>query len=190
MALFGRRRVGDARKGKLWPLTAARARLEEAGIRPGGAAAVCFKPPSSAEYVRAENELQEVLEAAATASGSRIRRRSDEYGYEWLVAENADLEELVRTVHVLGGELAARGFGKQLLAAIFRFEDRGRERPVFWIYGYKREVFWPFVPAGEGQERDNEQELELKRLVERELPVEQDLSRWFAMFDSPLESPL
>ena len=69
------------------------------------------------------------------------------------------------------------------LAAMFRFEgERGR---VYWIYGYKRGTFWPFVPTGE-QQRDNAQELELKANLEGELPVEQDVSMWFGMFDAPL----
>jgi hypothetical protein len=54
------------------------------------------------------------------------------------------------------------------------------------IYGYKRGAFWPFVPTGEGQERDNAEELELKAKLEKELPIEQDLSRWFGLFDAPL----
>jgi hypothetical protein len=185
--LFGRSKLKDARRDKLWALTTARVTMEtELDLRPGGAAAVCFKPLSASDFVRAENELQELLDIAASTYASRIRRRSDEFGFEWLVVEDSDYEELVTTVHMVGSELAARGFGGQLLAAIFRFEDRRRDRPVFWIYGYKRGAFWPFVPMGEGQERDNAFELDLKAKLERELPIEPDLSRWFAMFDAPL----
>ena len=91
---------------------------------------------------------------------------------------------MIATVHLVGSDLKARGFGPQLLAAIFRFE--GREHPVYFIYGYKRGAFWPFVPTGEDQERDNALELKLKAELERELPIEEDLSRWFGMFDAPL----
>jgi len=62
----------------------------------------------------------------------------------------------------------------------------GGKLPVLWIYGYKRGAFWPFVPTGEGQERDNAEELELKAKLEKELPIEQDLSRWFGLFGAPL----
>jgi len=41
------------------------------------------------------------------------------------------------------------------------------------------------VPKGE-KERDNAEELELKAKLEPELPIEQELSRWFAVFDAPL----
>ena len=183
--LFGRKTLKEARGEKIFALTTARITMEvDLGLRPAGTAAVCFKPLSAGEFVRAENELQELLDVVAEASGSRVRRRSDEHGFEWVVIEDPDFEDVVTAVHLVGSELKARGFGPQLLAAIFRFE--GRDHPVFWIYGYKRGAFWPFVPTGERKERDNAYELELKAKLERELPIEPDLSRWFAMFDAPL----
>ena len=42
------------------------------------------------------------------------------------------------------------------------------------------------MPKGEDKERDNAEELELKAKLEKELPVENDLSRWFAIFDAPV----
>ena len=156
----------------------------ELGLKHGNAAAVFFKPLSAGDFVRAENELQELLDLAVQETGSRIGRKSDELGYEWLIVEDTDFEDLVTTVHMVGSELKARGFGGQLLAAVFRFD--GRKRPVYWIYGYKRGAFWPFVPGEKEQERDNAEELELKAKLEKELPVEQDLSRWFALFDAPV----
>lgn len=183
--LFGRKRLKEASGEKLFALSTAQVTLEtELGLKPAGAAAVCFKPLSAGNFVRAENDLQELLEVAARDTGSRIRRKSDEYGFEWLIIEDPDFEDLVTTVHLIGSELKARGFGPQLLAAIFRFD--GGKHPVYFIYGYKRGAFWPFVPTGDDQERDNAEELELKAKLERELPIEPDLSRWFAMFDAPL----
>ena len=43
-----------------------------------------------------------------------------------------------------------------------------------------------FVPTGEEKQRDNAEELELKAKLENELPIEQDISRWFALFGAPL----
>jgi hypothetical protein len=57
---------------------------------------------------------------------------------------------------------------------------------VYWIYGFKRGAFWPFVPNPDGKTRDNARELELKAKLEGELPVEQDLTRWLALFDAPV----
>jgi hypothetical protein len=182
--LFGRKKLKEASGERLFALSTARITLEsDLGLRPAGAAALCFKPLSAGEFVRAENELQELLELAARESESKITRSSDTYGYEWLVLQDRDFEDLVTTVHLVSTELQSRGFGPQLLAAVFRFE--GGKHPVYWIYGYKRGAFWPFIPTG-GQERDNAGELELKAKLERELPIEADISRWFGLFGAPL----
>ena len=182
--LFGRRGPKQAKREALFALPAAAVSMEvELGLRPAGAAAVVFKPLSAGEFVRAENEMQELLEVAAREAESRIERRTDDFGYEWLVVHDEHFEDLVSTIHLVGSELAERGFGPQLLAALFRFD--GRKGPVYWIYGYKRGTFWPFVPAGE-RERDNAEELELKAKLEKELPVEPDISMWFAMYGAPL----
>jgi hypothetical protein len=183
--LFGRKRLKPARTDRLFALSTARVTLEvELGLRPAGIAAVCFKPLSAAEFVLAENELQQLLETVARTSSSRVERRSDGFGFEWFVVRDPEFESLVTTVHMIGSELHARGFGDRLLAADFRFE--GGKHPVYWIYGYKRGAFWPFVPTGEGKERDNAEELELKAKLEKELPVEPDITAWFGLFDAPL----
>jgi hypothetical protein len=143
-----------------------------------------FKPLSASEFVRAENELQELLEKVAQDSGSKVSRTSDDFGFEWLVVRDPDLEDLITTVHLIGSELRDRGFGDRLLAAIFRFD--GQQHPVYWVYGYKRGAFWPFVPTGTDKERDNAEELELKAKLEKELPIEPDITNWFALFDAPV----
>jgi hypothetical protein len=183
--LFGRKRLKDAKTDPLYALSTARVTLEvELGLRSSGRGAVTFKPMSSSDFVRAENELQALLETVAQESRSRVTRRSDEFGYEWLIVEDEELEDLVAAVHLVGSELQVHGFGGQLLAAVFRFD--GQDNPVYLIYGYKRGAWWPFVPTGDGKERDNAKELELKAKLEAELPIEQDLSRWLALFDAPV----
>jgi GNAT superfamily N-acetyltransferase len=184
--VLGRKRLKEASREQLFALATAVVTLElELGLKPAGKAAVVFKPLSAGDFVRAENELQELLDVAAESSRSRIRRSSDTFGYEWIVVEDEEFEDLVATVHLVASELQSRGFGSQLLASIFAFAD-AEGRKVYWIYGYKRGAFWPFVPTGEEQQRDNARELELKAKLERELPIEPDLSRWFAVFDAPL----
>jgi hypothetical protein len=184
-AVLGRKRLKEPKTERLFALSTAQVTLDtELGLKSAGAAAVCFKPLSAGEFVRAENELQELLDVAARDSGSRIERRSDNFGFEWLIVHDPDFEDLVTTVHLVSSELKARGFGPQLLAAVFRFD--GGKHGVYFIYGYKRGAFWPFVPTGKDQERDNAEELELKAKLEKELPIEQDLTRWLALFDAPV----
>jgi hypothetical protein len=186
--LFGRKQLKDAAGERLFAISTARITLEtELDLRSTGAAGVCFKSLSAGEFVRAENELQQLLDAVAVESGSKISRQTDEFGFEWLVVRDGDFEDLVTTAHLVASELQSRGFGPQLLAAVFPFERKGFDGGrVYWIYGFKRGAFWPFVPKGEGKERDNAEELELKAKLEQELPIEADLSRWFAVFDAPV----
>ena len=183
--LFGRSQLKSAKGDQLFALSTAQVTLDtELGLKSAGSAGVVFKPLSAGDFTRAESELSELLDVAARDSGSQISRSTDKYSFEWIVVRDPDVEDLVTTVHLIGSELAARGFDTQLLAAVFKFE--GGEHPVYWIYGYKRGAFWPFVPTGKDQERDNAEEMQLRAKLERELPLEPDLTRWFGVFDAPL----
>lgn len=184
--LFGRKKLKGANLDKLFALSTAAISLEtEYNLKPAGVAAVVFKPLSAGEFSQAERDIDELLGVAARDSGSQVRRRSDSFGFEWLVIRDSDFEDLVTTTHLVSSELDARGFGGQLLAALFAFG--GGEHPVNLIYGYKRGTFWPFVPTGNDQERDNAEELRLKNELESELPMEPDLTRWLALFNAPLD---
>jgi hypothetical protein len=184
--LFGRKQLKEASPDRLFALSTAQVTLEvELGLKPGGSAAAVFKPLSAGEFALAERDLNELLDVAVRDSGSEVSRQEDEYGYQWIVVRDPELEDLVTTVHLITSELIARGFGAQLLGSIFRFDDSAKQRPVFLIYAYKRGAFYPFVPSGE-KTRDNAAELELKAQLEHELPIEQDLTRWFPLYDAPL----
>jgi hypothetical protein len=183
--LLGKKKLAGPARERLFALSTAAVTLQtELGLRTAGVAGICFKPLSAGDFVRAENELQELLDRIAAEYGSRLERREDSFGYTWIVVRDSDLEDQVTIVHAVAQGLEEQGFGPQLLAAVFRFD--GGKHPVYWIYGYKRGAFWPFVPTGEDQQRDNAEELELKAKLEPELPVEQDLTRWFGVFDAPL----
>jgi hypothetical protein len=184
--LFGRKKLTGAKLDKLFALSTAEITLQaELGLRSEGVAGVVFKPLSAGEFMRAEREIDELLGVAAQSAGSHVRRRSDSYGFQWIVVRDRDFEDLVTSVHLVSSELDARGFGSQLLAADFPFS--GAERQIHLIYGYKRGTFWPFVPTGEDQERDNAEELRLKNELEKELPIEPDLTRWLGLFGAPLD---
>jgi hypothetical protein len=183
--LFGKKKLKAANLDRLFALSTAQVTLEvELGLRSAGTAALVFKPLSAGEFVRAEGEMQELLSIAARDSGSSIRRHTDTYGFNWIVVEDSQFEDLVTTVHLMSSELQAGGFGEQLLASVFRFD--GGEHPLYLVYGYKRAAFWPFVPTGKKQERDNATELKLKNELEHELPIEPDLTRWLGLFDAPM----
>lgn len=183
--LFGKKQLRKANLDRLFALSTAQVTLDASlDLKSSGVAAVVFKPMSAETFDRAADEMRELVLVAARGSGSEVERKRDEYGYEWVLFRDPDFEDLVTLVHTVSSEIQAKGFGEQLLAAVFRFE--GGERPVYIVYGYKRGSFWPFVPTGEGQERDNAYELRLKNQLGNELPFEQDLTRWMGLYGAPL----
>jgi len=183
--LFGRKKLKAPAAERLFAISTAAVTLDtECSLTTSGVGAVIFKPLSAGEFAAADQEIEQLLQAVAQSSGSTLDRKTDSFGYEWVIVKDPDLEDQVAGVHTVASELEAKGFGAQLLAAAFRFQ--GGKHPVYWIYGFKTGTFWPFVPSGEKNERDNAEELELKAKLEPELPVEQDLSRWLALFDAPI----
>ena len=155
----------------------------ECGLKPAGVGAVIYKPLSSGVFDEASREVEQLLDTIAAQQKSKLERQTDAFGFEWVIVRDPELEDQVAAVHTLASELQTKGFGSQLLAAAFRFGTK--TDPVYWIYGYKTGTFWPFVPKGD-KERDNARELELKAKLEPELPVEQDLSKWLALYDAPI----
>ena len=183
--LFGRKKLKEPAGDRLFAITTAAVTLDtDCGVKPAGVGAVVLKPLSAGEFAQVAQDVDQLLESVASDAGSTLERKKDSFGFEWIVIHDPDLEDQVTAVHAVASEFQARGFGAQLLAAAFRFE--GGEHPVYWIYGFKTGTFWPFVPTGKEQERDNPRELELKAKLEPELPVEQDLTRWFGVFDAPI----
>ena len=183
--LFGRRKLKGPSEDRLFALATACVTLQaELGLKPAGVAAVTYKALSSGEFDRVETDVESLVKAAARSAGGEVERRTDSFGFEWVIVHDPNVEDQVTAVHAVASELTAQGFGEQLLAAPFRFD--GGSHPVYWIYGFKRGRWWPFVPTGVGQSRDNATELELKAKLERELPIEPDLTRWLGLFDAPI----
>jgi hypothetical protein len=183
--LFGRKKLKGPARDRLFALTTAAVSLDvECALKPAGVGAIVFKPLSAGEFTQVNNDVEQLLQGVAKESGSTLDRKQDTFGFEWVIVHDPDLEDQVTAVYAVSQEFNERGFGGQLLAAVFRFE--GGKEPVYWVYGFKTGTFWPFVPTGVKQERDNARELELKAKLEKELPVEQDLTKWFALFDAPI----
>jgi hypothetical protein len=52
------------------------------------------------------------------------------------------------------------------------------------VYLYKRGTFYPFAPVA-ADDRDNVLELQVRDALKGELPVESELTRWFAVWGAP-----
>jgi hypothetical protein len=155
----------------------------ELDLQPTGAGAITFRPVSSGDFAQLERDVDALLEASAKDSPITWKTQADTFGYEWVILNAQEFENLVATVHMIGRELEDAGYGPQLLAAVFQF--KGKTASVYWMYNYKRGAFYPFVPQGTGT-RNNAEELHLSSVMSRELNVEKDLSKWYPLWGIPL----
>lgn len=118
-----------------------------------------------------------------------LSQEVDSFGYRWLLLEDADTEQLVTRVHMVNTLLSENGWGPQLLCSVFGVRPapgpETHDHPFFLVYLFKRGTFYPFAPVG-SQRRDNELELRIRSMLGSDLPMEQDLARWFPLWDLPL----
>jgi hypothetical protein len=184
--ITGKRKLAPPAPDRLFAISTAYITFETSlGLTTRGAAAIVFQPLATADFDSIVREMEEVVRATAGDSGTRVESSDDTYGFRWLVLKGSGFDDLVVGINAVSSALEAGGYGERLLCAVFAFEDQQRH-PVYWIYNYKRGSFYPFVPAGGEQQRDNERELRLQAQIGKELPVEPELQRWFPLWGSPI----
>ena len=183
--ILGRRKLAGPAPDRLFAISTAYVKFEtELGITTRGNAAIVFQPLSNSDFQSIVSEMEEVVRGTASDSGTTVRTTDDSYGFRWLILTGGSFEDLVVGINGVSSSLEAGGYGERVLCAVFAFEDR-RERPLYWIYNYKRGSFYPFAPTGD-QEHDTERELVAKAQVGNELPVEAELERWFPLWGIPI----
>jgi len=185
--LRGKRELKQPAADRLFAMSTAYVKLEmELEMRSAGKAAIVFQPLATADFESIVKDMEEVVRATGGETGTAIETDDDKFGYRWMILRDEDFEDLVVGINAVSTALEGGGYGERILCAVFAFEERASKRPVYWIYNYKRGAFYPFVPAGTGQARDNETELRLKARMGPELPIEQELERWFPLWGIPI----
>jgi len=188
--LGGRRKLKGAAPDRLFAMTTAQVTLETGlDIKHRGAAGIVFQALATADFQTLFKDAEELVRGTAEEQGSTIETSEDKFGYRWLVLRDPDFEDLVVSLNTISTELQAGGYGDRLLACVFAFEEasgQGGNRPIYLIYNFKRGSFYPFVPAPGDKQRDTERELRLKSQLGLELPFEEEVSRWFPLWEIPL----
>ncbi|HEX8120236.1 MAG TPA: hypothetical protein VF549_03130 [Solirubrobacteraceae bacterium] len=186
-SLLGRSRTPKpAKQDRLFAMSTAYVTLETAhGMTSGGKAGIVFQAEATADFARILADAEEVLRATGAETGTDVKMEDDKYGYRWVVLSDPDVEDLVVGINAIKDALDVGGYGARLLAVVFRFKREGG-RDAYFIYNVKRGLWYPFVPAGGEQQRDNEAELRLKAQLASELPMEPELERWFPLWGAPL----
>lgn len=190
MGLFdvitGKRKLKQPARDRMFAMSTAAVTLElQLGLKTTGQAAIVFQPLATTDFDQIVVDMEEVLQGTGDDMGTTVKREDDTFGYRWMVLADTDFEDLVVGLNAVSSALEAGGYGDRLLCAVFGFRDQA-DKPVYWIYNYKRGAFYPFVPAGGEQQRDNERELRLKAQIGAELPVEAELERWFPLWGIPI----
>lgn len=181
--LLGRSKPKKPDLDRLFALPAAAVTLEAAaGLAPTGLGSVCFRAAEGQAFAALEREITELLDAD---EGPDVQLSTDSYGYTWLLATHptSQLEGLVTDIHAVNSSLESAGFGPSLLCSLVAFTD-AKERRLGLVYLYKRGTFYPFAPLP-GERRDNALELQVRGAVGTDLPIEEDLGRWFPVWGAP-----
>jgi hypothetical protein len=186
-SLLGRRKLKAPAPDRLFALTTTAIDLEAShGITSGGAAAIVFQPLASGEFQQIVAEVEEVLRGTGEETGSTVEQHVDDFGYRWTIVRDPDVDDLVVGLNAVGEQLQLAGFGDRLLCAVFAFRDDATRGSIYFIYNYKRGAWYPFVPAGGAQQRNNERELQVRAMLPASFPVEPELERWFPLWGIPI----
>jgi hypothetical protein len=198
--LLGRTKPIKPNLDGLFSLPSAAVTLQvSAGLVPSGRAGVCFKPPSGQPFADMQAEIEQLLELpedendaggapAGASAKAQVSDVADSYGYHWILLQGTGIDDLVTRVHVVHSSLEDAGWGTQLLCSVFGFgkgDEVAATTSVYVVYLAKRGTFYPFVPTGKEQ-RDTELELSLRATIGSDLPMEDDLTRWFPLWDIPI----
>jgi hypothetical protein len=182
-SLLGTTALPKANLDKLFAISAASITMQsEFDQKPSPIAGICFKPVESSQFDAAKAEIEELLAFSSRETGSKTRLLTDEYHFTWVILEDPDFDDLVAGIHLVSQTFIEKGFGDYLLCAIFRFGD---QKPVYWIYNFKQGRYYPFIPVA-GKKRDSAAEFRIRSMMERELPIEKDVGKWYPLWGIPL----
>ncbi len=184
--LFGRTSQAQPKLDNLFALSTGALTLEsELDLVTSGQAGLCFKAGSGEVTLSTDAEIEQLLNFDETNNSVTIT--TDDLGFKWLVVKDPDLENLVTRIHSANTSMVENGLGPRLLCAVFGFVPKSPpgEGSVRMVYLLKQGTFYPFAPTSKNQ-RDNELELRVRSFLEKDIPMEKDLSRWMALWDLPV----
>lgn len=199
-SLLGRSSLPKAHSEKLFAISTAVITLESnLGLKPSGLAGLCFKLVETSNYANTRKEIAELLEYSTKETETKFKLEKDEYSFLWAIFKDPDFEDLVANIHLVSQTLEERGFGGQILCAIYRFDSEpeteisetgSRERKasnkkaVYWIYNFKQGTYYPFIPLS-GMKRDSPFEFRLRTGMEQEMPIEKNVEKWYPLWGIP-----
>ena len=184
-ALFGTKgKLKGAAPDRLFAMTTAqrhdgdRARPEEPPAR-----RVVFQPIGTADFKQIVAETEELLKGTAEETGTKVKTHDDEYGYRWLILEDPDFDDLVVAMNTVSVQLQGGGYGDRLLAPCSPSRKRASRSTssttssaAATTRSCPRRATRRATPSASCGSRP----------TGAELPWEEDMARWFPLWDIPL----
>jgi len=183
-AMRGRTRPRANKLDALFLVPSAAITLQTAaGLLPTGSGSVCYRSAAGAGFAQTQREIVDLLQGDADAPDVTVSQ--DEFGFTWLVVDGDpdDMAGLCTDLHAVNTTLQLHGFESGLLCSMVPFAGPDGRR-VGLVYLYKQGTFYPFAPSG-SRTRDNLLELSVRTHLEAELPMEDEVARWLAVWDAP-----
>ncbi|WP_336360527.1 PspA-associated protein PspAB [Haladaptatus sp. ZSTT2] len=151
------------------------------GFEPSAEAALCFAGVDNTDFADTVREVDDILHAGKEETGTDVSFQKDGHGYEWVVLEDDDPEDLVTSIHFAADTFIERDYGSRLLAAVFGFEKDGQS--AYWIYSFRRGTYYPFAPKG-SKEHESSVEFKLESVLDGELELEPQKEFWYPLWPS------
>ena len=180
-SLMGRTTPPPADLDALFAVPQAALSLQAQGFVATGQGAVCYRSGEGGAFASTETQIEQLI-AAGGAAASKV---DDTYGFRWFSVQrpDADVGSLVTDLHAANTSLADAGFDQALLCSTIGFTSP-EGATLALVYLYKRGTFYPFAPAS-GNKRDNALELQVRGVVDEDITIESDLTKWLAIWGAP-----
>jgi hypothetical protein len=154
------------------------------GLISSGTGSICYRSIDDRTFPRVQSSAHDLLtHYGANPRAAEICR--DDFGFTWLVAcrTQARQTSLVSDLRAASKVFADNDLGAQLLCAMIMLEGPGTAHAAL-VYLFKRGTVYPFAPRA-AQIRDDRLELAIKDVIEKYVPIESDLTRWFPVWGAP-----
>ena len=160
------------------------------GLKNTGRCAVSLKSVSGMHFSEMKDDIKRFLDASKAEFELSYNIVTDSYGYLWVILQGRSMEDILAQLIAVGDTIQDKGFSNHLLAAVFEFNDEGKNNSnkkhrQYLIYNYKYNKFYPFVPIGK-EIRNTEEEMRMMAEIADEIPFERDMTLWYPLWDLPL----
>src|SRR3954451_10534697 len=110
--LRGKQELRKPAADRVFAMATAYVELEGSlGLKTTGQAAIVFQQLDTADFSRLAQDMQELVGATASESGTKVETSEDTFGYRWMILRDDDFEDLVTGLNAISGELETGGYG-------------------------------------------------------------------------------